>query len=302
MNILQEIRMAFANVREGSMVSVRSGQAENEAWVFREDGRFGVAVPLVSNLRIHEFFAGAKLGAVERDVGGHVRTLLRLDSEFEALRNEFAVVCAQFIDPGVDGQERLALTADPLAWWNRWRQLLGNANWDRRAYSSLGELLALERLRSQGIDAKWIGPLQGAVDIQATGASYEVKSTLSRYGSVVHIAGQFQLQRSKHVPLHLIHQRFEPSTVGDSIDSVVRRLVECGMDVEDLEALLTRDGLHAGGAARAETYRLLESTVYVVNDEFPSITPSSFLAGVVPAGIVSIEYDVDLSALHGQTF
>lgn len=302
MNIVQEIRTAFANVWEGSMLSVRSGQAENEAWVFREDGRFGVAVPLVTNLRILEFFAGAKLGTVERDVDGHIRTLLRLDSGCEALRNEFAVVCAQFIDPGIDGQERAALTADPLAWWNRWRQLLGNANRDRRAYSSLGELLALERLRSQGIDARWIGPLQGTVDIEATGASYEVKSTLSRYGAVVHIAGQFQLNRSKHVPLYLIHQRFEPSTVGDSIDSVVHRLVECGMAVEELEALLARDGLHTGGAARAETYRLLESTVYAVNDEFPSITASSFLGGMVPAGIVSIEYDVDLSALHGQTF
>lgn len=302
MNILQEIRMAFANVREGLMIPVRSGQVENEAWVFREDGRFGVAVPLISSLKIHEFFAGAKLGAVERDVGGHIRTLLRLDSEFEILRNEFAVVCAQFIDPGIDGQERLALIADPLAWWDRWRQLLGNANWDRRAYSSLGELLALERLRLQGIDAKWIGPLQGTVDIQANGVSYEVKSTLSRYGSVVHIAGQFQLHRSRHSALHLVHQRFEPSMAGDSIDSVVRRLVLGGMDLEDLEALLARDGLHAGGAARTEKYRLLESTVYLVNDEFPSITTSSFVAGAIPAGIVSIEYDVDLSALHGQSF
>ncbi|WP_439668436.1 PD-(D/E)XK motif protein [Cupriavidus necator] len=284
------------------MLSVTAGQAENEAWVFREDGRFGVAVPLVTNLRVQEFFAGAKLGTVERDFGGHVRTLLRLDSGCEALRNEFAVVCAQFIDPGIDGQERVALTANPLEWWNRWRQLLGNSNRDRRAYSSLGELLALERLRSQGIDARWIGPLQGSVDIEATGASYEVKSTLSRYGSVVHIAGQFQLNRSKHVPLHLIHQRFEPSTVGDSIDSVIRRLIECGMAVEELESSLARDGLHAGGAARAETYRLLESTVYAVNDEFPGITPSSFSGGVVPAGILSIEYDVDLSALHGQPF
>lgn len=302
MNILQEIRTGFANVWEGSMLSVRSGQAENEAWVFREDGRFGVAVPLVTNLQIQEYFAGAKLVAVEREVDGHVRTLLRLDSGCEALRNEFAVICAQFIDPGIDGQERFALTADPLAWWDRWRQLLGNANWDRKAYSSLGELLALERLRSKGIDARWIGPLQGSVDIEATGALYEVKSTLSRYGSVVHIAGQFQLNRSKRLPLHLIHQRFEPSVVGDSIDSVVRRLVECGMTAEDLEGMLTRDGLHAGGSARAETYRLLESTVYAVNDEFPSITPSSFLAGVVPAGILSIEYDVDLSALQGQSF
>ena len=284
------------------MLSVKSGQADCEAWVFREDGRFGVAVPLVTNLRILEFFAGAKLGTVERDVGGHVRTLLRLDSGCEALRNEFAVVCAQFIDLGINGQERAALTADPLAWWNRWRQLLGNANRNRQAYSALGELLSLERLRLQGIDARWIGPQQGSVDIEATGALYEVKSTLSRYGSVIHIAGQFQLNRAKHVPLHLIHQRFEPSTVGDSIDSVVLRLVAYGMAVEELEALLARDGLHAGGAARAETYRLLESSIYAVNDEFPCITPSSFLAGVIPAGIVSIEYDVDLSTLQGQPF
>jgi hypothetical protein len=39
------------------MLSVKSGQADCEAWVFREDGHFGVAVPLVTNLRILEFFA-----------------------------------------------------------------------------------------------------------------------------------------------------------------------------------------------------------------------------------------------------
>lgn len=302
MNVVQEIQAAFANVREGAMLPVETGQVDNEAWVFREDGRFGVAVPLVTNPRILEFFAEAKLGTVERDVGGDVRTLLRLDSGSEALRNEFAVVCAQFIDPGVNGQERTALTVDPLAWWNRWRQLLGNANRVRQAYSALGELLAIERLRSQGIDARWIGPLRGSVDIEAPSASYEVKSTLSRYGSVVHITGQFQLNRSKHAPLHLIHQRFEPSTVGDSIDAVVLRLVEVGLAAEELDALLDRSGLHAGGAARAETYRLLESTVYAVDDGFPCITPSSFDGGVIPAAIVSIEYDVDLSALHGQSF
>ncbi len=284
------------------MLPVTCGQGENEAWVFREDGRFGVAVPLVTKAWITEFFAGAKLGTVERDVGGRIRTLLRLDSGCEALRNEFAVVCAQFIDPGLEGHERATLIADPLAWWNRWRQLLGNTNRNRQAYSALGELLSLERLRFKGVDARWVGPLQGSVDLEAKSASYEVKSTLSRYGSVVHIAGQFQLNRAKHMPLYLIHQRFEPSMIGDSIDSVVLRLVECGVPVEELEVLLARDGLHAGGATRTETYRLLESTIYAVNDEFPSITPSSFLAGVIPAGIVSIEYDVDLSALHGQPF
>lgn len=302
MNVIQEIREAFANVWEGAMLPVNSGQIGTEAWVFREDGRFGVAVPIATTLHILEFFSGAKLGTVEREVSGHLRTLLRLDSDCEALRNEFAVVCAQFLDPGIDGKERVALTSDPLAWWDRWRQLLGNANLDHRAYSTLGELLALERLRTQGIDAKWLGPLRGTVDIEAAGASYEVKSTLSRYASVVHIAGQFQLNCSANVSLHLIHQRFEPSTVGESIDSVIRRLVDGGMPCEVLEALLARGGLYAGGSARTETYRLLDSTVYPVDDNFPSITPSSFLMGVLPAGIVSIEYDVDLSVLQGHPF
>lgn len=302
LNVLQEIRAAFANVWEGSMLPIKSGQSESEAWVFREDGRFGVAIPLTTNHRVLEFFAEAKLGTVERNIGGVLRTLLRLDSGSEALRNEFAVVCAQFIDPGLDGQDRSALVMDPLAWWKRWRELLGNANRDRRAYSALGELLALEQLRLQGADARWIGPLRGSVDIESVDASYEVKSTLSRYGSVVHIAGQFQLMRSKHPSLFLIHLRFEPSSVGDSIDSVVRRLVDLGMDANELDTSLAKDGFHAGGAARTEIYRLLESTIYAVNDDFPCVTPSSFLTGAIPAGIVSIEYDVDLSVLHGEAF
>lgn len=302
MNVVQEIRTAFANVREGAMLPVVSGQTDSEAWVFREDGRFGVAVPLNSPRHVLEFFAGARLNAVERDIGGHIRTLLRLDSGQEALRNEFAVLCAQFIELGIGRQTRAHLISDPLAWWDRWRQLLGNTNRDQQTYSTLGELLTLERLLSQSINAKWIGPLKGSVDIEATGRSYEVKSTLSRYGSVVHIAGQFQLNRSRHNPLYLIHHRFEPSTAGDSINSVVLRLIDHGLVEEELEALLSRIGLHAGGAARTETYRQLESIIYEIDENFPSITPSSFRNNIIPAGIVSIEYDVDLSTLQGQPF
>ncbi len=284
------------------MLPISTGCVGAVAWVFREDGRFGVAVPLSTNQRVLEFFSGARLGTVEREIEGQVRTLLRLDSTCEFLRNEFAVVCAQFIDPGVDGKERVTLEANPLDWWSRWRQLLGNSNRDRHAYSSLGELLVIERLRSGGSEARWTGPTRGGVDIETVDASYEVKSTLSRYCSVVHVASQFQLNRTLHPALYLIHQRFEPSLVGDSIDLVIGRLVNSGMAIEELEALLDQDGLHAGCSARKEIYRLLESTIYAVDDEFPCITPLDFKEGVIPVGVVSIEYDVDLSALCGQSF
>ena len=300
-DLLKEIQGGFANLdQSGRMLPIKTMPALCPAWVFREGDRFGVAVECSAPLEISEVFAGARLRTVERVIAGQQRRFLRLESSIEWLRNEFGVICEHMVSVESGTAARQALLADPLVWWERWRHLLGNALVDKHGYDVLAELLALEMLVIEGATYEWSGPFGGVVDIRTPATDYEVKSTISRYGSVINISGQFQLAASSGKPLQLIHFRFEPVDEGLSIDLVCDRLVALGIDAALLEGALQRLGMEAGCSARKEAYNLLEALSYSVDDSFPRITPASFIGGVLPAGVVQFEYSVDLSGLKSK--
>ena len=300
-DLLKEIQGGFANLdQSGRMLPIKAMPALCPAWVFREGDRFGVAVECSAPLEISEVFAGARLRTVERVIAGQQRRFLRLESSIEWLRNEFGVICEHMVSVESGTAARQALLADPLVWWERWRHLLGNALVDKHGYDVLAELLALETLVIGGCSCEWSGPFGGVVDIRTPTTDYEVKSTISRYGSVINISGQFQLAASSGKPLQLIHFRFEPVDEGLSIDLVCDRLVALGIDAALLEGALQRLGMEAGCSARKEAYNLLEALSYSVDDSFPRITPASFIGGVLPAGVVQFEYSVDLSGLKSK--
>ncbi|MEB6588390.1 PD-(D/E)XK motif protein [Pseudomonas asiatica] len=303
MNVLLEIRRGFANLDHSGRMLAIEGLPENcPAWVFREGEVFGVAVELPADLTLSEGFAGARLRTVKRVIEGEIRHFLRLESSTEWLRNEFGVICEHMVTPGADQGSRLALLADPLAWWERWRHLLGNALVNRTSYDTLAELLVIERLVNSNVKFDWRGPCGASVDIQTPAEGFEVKSTISRYDSRVHIAGQFQLALGSGQPLSLVHFRFEPSLQGESIDAVCKRLVMAGVRNALLEEPLARCGLEVGCSARKETFKVLGANVYTVDEYFPKVAPESFVGGVLPAGVVHLEYQVDLSALPSRPF
>lgn len=302
-DLLKEIQEGFANLdQSGRILPIKAMPAACPAWVFREGDRFGVAVECPEPLEISEGFAGAKLRTVERVVAGKHQRFLRLESSIEWLRNEFGLICEHMISVESGIAVRQALLADPLAWWQRWRHLLGNALVDKHGYDVLAELLALEALVIKGATYEWSGPFGGVVDIKTPTTDYEVKSTISRYGSVINISGQFQLAASSDKPLKLVHFRFEPVNDGLSIDLICDRLIALGVDAVMLEGALQRLGMEAGCSARKEEYNLLEARSYTVDDSFPRISPASFIGGILPEGVVQIEYRVDLSGLNSQPY
>lgn len=300
-DLLKEIQEGFANLDpSGRMLPIKALPATCPAWIFREGDTFGVAVECSGPLDISEGFAGARLRTVERVVAGQHRHFLRLESSLEWVRNEFGLICEHMVSAGSDTAVRQALLANPLAWWQRWRHLLGNALVEKHGYDVLAELLALETLVIKGTAFEWSGPFGGVVDIKTPATDYEVKSTISRYGTVINISGQFQLATSSGKPLKLVHFRFEPVDDGLSIDHVCDRLIARGVDAAMLEGALGRLGMEAGCSARKEGYSLLEARSYTVDDSFPRITPANFIGGVLPAGVVQFEYAVDLSGLRSQ--
>lgn len=297
-SLISEIREAFANLNPGQRGKLSTLPAAHPAWVYVTTSGWGVALRIPGTPTISEKFAGARL-FTDATMDGHE---LRLESHGRRRRREFAVVCAQFLEPGEHGEERAAVLADPAAWWRNWRELLGNAVRERKPYSVLGELLAFERLLDLGQQPVWLGPAKSSHDIETPLASYEIKSTVSKYSSTFHAAGQFQLGAPAGKELFLIYQRFEPSTSGHSIDAVIQRIADKAHDTTELQLDLARLGYEAGAGDRRKTYKLLESKKYTVDGNFPRIIPASFIGGALPAGIVSVEYEVDLAGLTGIPF
>lgn len=57
-------------------------------------------------------------------------------------------------------------------------------------------------------------------------------------------------------------------------------------------------GFEKGMSARRKRFILLQMLQYEVDESFPRITPESFDKGMMPKGIKSITFEVDLTGLH----
>lgn len=295
MNTTDEIRELFAVSTPGNAYRLESVDKSWPAFVVRlENETFGVAV-YYDGREVNEEFASARLHSGNYILDGRARKCLMLTSSAEKSRNEFADFCSIFVRP----ESRKSLILDPVAWWEHWKELIGNNNKDKKPYAVLGEMMMYDYLLERGEHAEWKGPSSSSHDLVSDQAEYEVKSTLSRYKSIIHVAGQFQLQ-SAEKRLLLYFCRFEEDVNGRSINDYVEKLVSLGVPREDIDQNLRKDGYERGKSARDKKYMIHEVVEYDVDDHFPRITTDSLKNGVLPEGIEQLSYDVDLSMVKGH--
>ena len=298
MELTEEIRTLFAGSDVDSAYKLEKLNKAYPAWVVRFSDGFGVAVPYKGK-EINETFANVSLFSSKFKFNENEINCLFLTSDVEQTRNEFANFCTDFVLPGVTGEKRNELLADPVNWWKKWKLLIGNAISEKRPYAVLGELILYEYLLRTNKNVKWEGPKSSSHDIICSDAEYEVKSTLSRYDKIVHITGQFQLQAASK-ELFLCFCRFEKNTNGISIEELVNKLViDHGIPAEEINGKLLKMGYGIGNSARCEKYQLHEIICYLVDDKFPKITPEMFKHDAFPIGIKRISYDIDLSVVLG---
>ena len=296
--IREEIKKLFSNSDPDSAYRIEQVGKEYPAYVVRFIGSIGVAV-FYDGDDFKESFANSEIftGVINVDGMGH--KCLFLVSSVESTRNEFAVFCEDFVDPGDDGNKRKELLSDPSIWWNHWKLLIGNAISEKRPYAIIGELLMYEYLLKKDVAVNWGGPKASSHDLITKDADYEVKSTTSSYDKLIHIAGQFQQQTDKRLILYFC--RFEKNINGISINDIVDRLVNSsGIFRDEINGKLSLQGYGPGTSARNEKYVIHEVIQYEVDETFPNITPAKFKDGIIPKGIKKIEYDVDLSVLDGK--
>ena len=295
MDLIARIKNNFNKGFFDKAMPISELPAEYPAWTIKKSNWVGVAVPIKTQQTFSERFSNVRIRtALGTEINGITYDLLLLTCEDMELRNEFAVICSQFVLPGSNGTARESLIANPEAWWENWKFLLGNVNASHASYPVLGELIVLEQLLQQGRNARWTGANKATNDIELTDRSYEVKSTTKRYGYDVTISSLYQLKKSG-TTLDLVFCRFEPSTLGRSVDDLVESLVQAGYSRSELENSLKKENLETGCTARKLRYKLLEMKVYPVDDQFPSVTLDSFVGGVLPKCVTEFSYTLDLS-------
>lgn len=263
---------------------------------------YGAAIPY-SGEDINESFANVRIFSADNIMisPGVTQRSLVLTTDSLGVEQPFASLCAEFIDPGDDGSARTAILNNPVAWWEKWKELLGNKNIDARIYDVLGELCVLYVLLKSGEDAAWNGPDGAAYDIETEDRFVEVKSTLSRSKREITVSNQFQLDPPGK-QLNLILCAFEPTVQsGISINSIIGKLSALGYNIKLINQKLSELGFEEGMSSRNKTFLLHEMLRYSVESDFPRITPESFVGGILPVGVTKITYTVDLNGMPSES-
>lgn len=293
METIQKIREGFAYFRTSAKRS--NTLKEQYYWIVKIDGMQGVAIEIPEDKHVNEQFANISYYTKEFIVGGEERHLLMLVSNHPQLYDDFAIICAGFLEKVLDAESYQEIRQNPLSWWHAMKELMGNANIEKTSYSVLAEMLSYYYLLKLEKDVSWVGPFDGSVDFNAKDGSYEVKSTVARYGSQITINSQYQLKAK-----YLLFYRFEPDEYGISIQDMAAKLVQLGAEESQIELALEKLKYPIGSEARTKSYRLLEAMKYIIDENFPKIVPESFIDGQLPKHISGLIYKLDLDGLNGE--
>lgn len=306
MELAEQIRTKFAGISGFDKRAEPLGGFEGElsSWAIKLDELYAVGIEIDESIKINETFANVFFYTGTYSIDGERKYLLVLASPGKELRNEFAGICALFLEPGPRGEKRKRLRDDPLAWWKSWKNLLGNKNVEKSAYSVLSELLVLYHFKKEGADISadsWTGPNGKSVDIRTAEKGYEVKSSLIKYNDIVTISGQYQLESGSN--LSLIFVKLEDpgkEAAGKNIiniDYLLDKLSGLGLDYTKLNDMVKKTGFKENSLDRKKHFRILELREYPIDDEFPYIDVNALRGIKKIEHIIQVTYKVDLKGI-----
>lgn len=294
----KEIEKWFAAYDKDGAYQLESiGDEAFPGWAYHHGIEYGVFIKYDGE-EYSDAFSGAFIKtAMVKIADGVEESVLVLCCYNKEIRNSFAHLCADFVLPGDNGEQRKRIVSDPASWWKEWKTLLGNSQRNRMVYDVIGELMTVVKLLEEGYQPKWTAVRSSTHDIELEDCSYEVKSTVNKSASLIHVNNQFQLISDK--PVYLIFNRMEESLTGDSINDIMKRIETFAPESTDgYNQYLSEIGYSPGNPDRKRKFKLLERRKYTVDESFPRITPDYFIKGKYPNGIIHVEYTVDLDGLE----
>lgn len=265
-------------------------------------GEARLLVPLVTGEKIGALETGSalKIGLTTLTHGQRAIRFLDVICMSPDLEAVFGEVVDDIVRRLADRKDGVAAVAGAL---DDFRELLvppAGREMDRsRVVGLVAELVVLNRLLDISPSAWrcWRGPAGDRHDFRARDVSLEVKASLGAGAREVTINGIDQLEPPAGGSLHLAHLVLEAVEGGLlTVASLGDRALLRADDPAGLRALLAAVGctdVHDAAwnrfAFRAEAERL-----YRVGPGLPRIVPSSFVGGMIPAGIVDATYRIDL--------
>ena len=256
---------------------------------YKSESNYGIFVHSDYNSSFRESCSGIVLEAQTIMTNNGPSNGFMLSCSVPNCTSEFTAICIKLLET-----DRDELRLHPSQWFDKWKEMMGNATVSPSTYQVIGELYTLGRLIDLGYDPSWDGPDSAVCDISCEKLNlyFEVKSTISRNSSSITMSEEFQAKKADY----LCFCRFEEDSSGKfSIDSICNELIEKGFDSKILDRNLRKLGIR-DTSQKTKSYHLLETLDYEVNDDFPNIL-DYFIGGVKPECIEKISYTVNLSSL-----
>lgn len=230
-------------------------------------------------------------------VDGAHRTWLLLRCNKPDAEDAYLRLCAQIVRR-LSEADSSVIVAQTVSILDEWQDLFGGyGSGASSLIGIIGELLLLKRLaRVDPVYAlrAWEGPRGGRHDFRNGAAALEVKTTGNSTARIVSVSGIAQLATPADGSLHLLFTRLERVPGGSiTLPSLVDQLAELGISRTELLEILEDSGYNVD--RDTASFELQETCLYKVDENFPKLLKSSFVAGDVPMGISSVSYSVDLN-------
>lgn len=271
-------------------------QKDDITYLCRSTSGYAVAIPFNDDRVLSESFVGITLSTNMLNYEDKSFKVLYLYMIDTGDLKKFSYIAAEFIDIN----NRDSIIKNPYSWVDTWNEMFGNSKKKYLISDVIAELEVLKVLFKNDKTVRWEGPLDGTHDIVFSSGVVEVKSTTHKTNSYVSINSRFQIDPSINERLFFV--RLEPKPYSDSIDSLVKELIELGYDKSNLEENLVKMGYRAGNRTRKQSYYVLSMCSYKVNeDNFPVIPLESLNDMTATHNIVGYQLVLDLSAIEHET-
>jgi len=259
---------------------------------------YGVAIPYSGN-PIEEKFNNIFLKSTDIIINGEHMSSLNLCTKIGALKEEFSMICSDFVKMGENNQSREELLANPSAWYEKWKSFMGNSATKPMVYDVIGEMKALVYLMEKNENPRWCSTEKGTHDIETSIMSYEVKSTIKKSELFMTVSSPFQLETVKDKKLKIIYLKLEKSEHGESVQDLYLQLIALGYNQVELDDYLLTKNFGQGKSERRDCkYKTLDMLLFDVDSNFPKMTVNSFKDDQLPYGVLTYSYTIDLANLQ----
>lgn len=223
----------------------------------------------------------------------------------EAVLETFGAVAAEIAHCATSHgvEERLSEVAAALSRW-KWFWSVDPSSLSRiDAVGLFGELWFLARWARSDVHAvsAWTASDGSRHDFQWDAYSVEVKTTSTSGATVHHIDSLEQLEAPERGVLFLFSLRLSRDALArNSLQSLVAGIaatLDTRPDIRDefWRKLSARGYTPADPRVESVAYRVLEESLFRVDDDFPRLTRASFEAGLPPS-VGAVSYELDVSA------